>query len=136
MIDGAVPTRPIKENAPMQYMVLIASTDEGWNALSAEEQGALFEKIGTWWGEQRAAGRILEGRQLQGVETATTVRIAPDGEVTVTDGPFAEAKEIVGGYAVIDVPDLDAAIAMWRTWPAPDVCEIRPVVPSDARPDM
>jgi hypothetical protein len=112
----------------MQYMVLIASPADGWDELSEEEQGALYERIGAWWGEHRAAGRI--------VETATTVRIAPDGEVTVTDGPFAEAKEIVGGYAIIDVPDLDAAIAMWRTWPSPDLCEIRPVVPSDARPDM
>jgi hypothetical protein len=120
----------------MQYMVLIASTPDGWDGLSEAEQGALFERIGAWWGEHRAAGRIIEGYQLQGVETATTVRIAPDGEVTVTDGPFAEAKEVVGGYAIIDVPDLDAAIAMWRTWPSPDLCEIRPVVPSDVRPDM
>jgi hypothetical protein len=120
----------------MQYMVLIASTPDGWDGMSEEEQGALYQRIDAWWGEHRAAGRIVEGRQLQPVDTATTVRIAPDGEVTVTDGPFTEAKEIVGGYAVIDVPDLDAAIAMWRTWPSPDLCEIRPVVPSDERPDM
>jgi hypothetical protein len=47
---------------------------------------------------------------------------------SVTDGPFIEGKEMVGGYAVIDVPDLDAAIKLMSGWPAPDVMEIRPVV--------
>ncbi|HET7685220.1 MAG TPA: YciI family protein [Candidatus Limnocylindria bacterium] len=120
----------------MQYMVLIASTPEGWHGFSDDERRALYPRLEAWWAEHAAAGRIVEGHQLQGVETATTVRIAPDGEVTVTDGPFAEAKEIVGGYAVIDVPDLDAAIAMWRTWPSPDLCEIRPLVSGDERPGM
>ena len=46
----------------------------------------------------------------------------------MTDGPFVEGKEMVGGYAVIDVPDLDAAIKLMSGWPAPDVMEIRPVV--------
>ncbi|HET9879860.1 MAG TPA: YciI family protein [Candidatus Limnocylindria bacterium] len=112
----------------MKYMVLIASTPDGWDALPEDEQRALYGRIGEWWGEHTAAGRIVEGHQLQPADTATTVRIAADGEVAVTDGPFVEAKEVVGGYAIIDVPDLDAAIAMWRTWPSPDLCEIRPVV--------
>ncbi len=73
--------------------------------------GALFQRIATWWDEHRAAGEILEGRQLQPAETATTVRLDRSGEVDVTDGPFVEGKEMVGGYAVIDVPDLDAAIS-------------------------
>jgi hypothetical protein len=50
------------------------------------------------------------------------------GEVTVTDGPFIEGKEMVGGYAIIDVPDLDAAIRLTSGWPAPDMLEIRPIV--------
>lgn len=112
----------------MKYMVLIASTPDGWDGLSEAEQRALYDRIGRWWGDHAAAGRIVEGYQLQPADTATTVRIAPEGEVTVTDGPFTEAKEVIGGYAVIDVPDLDAAIAMWRTWPSPDWCEIRPVI--------
>ena len=112
----------------MKYMVLIGSTADGWDHLSQEEQGALYQRIGTWWNEQEHAGVILGGEQLQPVETATTVRISRDGETSVTDGPFVEGKEAVGGYAVIEVPDLDAAIKFASGWPAPDWLEIRPVV--------
>ena len=112
----------------MKYMVLIGSTAEGWDHLSEAEQGALYQRIGAWWNEQEAAGLILDGYQLQPVETATTVRIARDGGTSVTDGPFVEGKEAVGGYAIIDVPDLDAAIRLVSGWPAPDWLEIRPVV--------
>jgi hypothetical protein len=112
----------------MKYMVLIASTADGWDDLNAEEQRALYQRIGTWWGEHEATGEILEGHQLQPAETATTVRLDRNRGASVTDGPFIEGKEMVGGYAVIDVPDLDAAIKLMSGWPAPDVMEIRPVV--------
>ncbi|HET6744495.1 MAG TPA: YciI family protein [Candidatus Limnocylindria bacterium] len=112
----------------MKYMVLIASEPDGWDHLDGEGQRALYQRISTWWDERTAAGEILDGHQLQPAETATTVRIARDGDMTVTDGPFVEGKEIVGGYAIIDVPDLDAAIALVSGWPAPDTLEIRPVV--------
>jgi hypothetical protein len=112
----------------MKYMVLIAGSEDAWSSIGDEERGALYERIGTWWDEHSAAGEILEGHELQPSETATTVRRAPTGDVTVTDGPFLEGKEVVGGYAIIDVPDLDAAIRLVSSWPAPDVLEIRPVV--------
>ena len=92
------------------------------------EQRALYERIGSWWNEHAQRGEILEGHELQGVETATTVRRGGNGNVTVVDGPFIEAKESVGGYAIIDVPDLDAAIALVSGWPGPDALEIRPLV--------
>jgi hypothetical protein len=111
----------------MKYMVLI-SGDKGWEGLGAEERRELYQRIGAWWGEHAATGEILEGHELQGPETATTVRRSADGNLTVTDGPFIEAKESIGGYAVIDVADLDAAIALVSGWPAPDALEIRPVV--------
>lgn len=114
----------------MKYMVLIAGSEESWSSLGTEERAALYDRIGAWWGEHAAAGEILEGHELQPTETATTVRRDPSGNVTVTDGPFMEAKEVVGGYAIIDVPDLDAAIRLVSGWPAPDVLEIRPVVES------
>jgi hypothetical protein len=117
------------KDGPMKYMVLI-SGNESWEGLSQEERNALYERIGAWWGEHAERGEILEGHELQGVETATTVRIDRGGTVTVTDGPFIEAKESVGGYAVIDVADLDAAIALVSGWPGPDTLEIRPVVTS------
>jgi hypothetical protein len=112
----------------MKYMVLIASTPDAWDYLDSEEQRALYQRVAGWWAEHAAAGEILDGHQLQSAETATTVRLARDGDATVTDGPFVEGKEIVGGYAIIDVPDLDAAIRLAKSWPAPDTLEIRPVV--------
>ena len=78
-------------------------------------------------GEHEATGEILEDTSAAG-GAATTVRMDRNGGASVTDGPFIEGKEMVGGYAVIDVPDLDAAIKLMSGWPAPDVMEIRPVV--------
>lgn len=112
----------------MKYMLLIGGSEDGWAHLSESEQEALYGRIGAWWAEQVAAGRILEGHQLQPAATATTVRIARDGSATVTDGPFIEGKEVVGGYAIIDVDDLDAALALASAWPAPDVLEVRPIL--------
>jgi hypothetical protein len=114
----------------MKYMVLIANSAEGWDYLDADGQQQLYQQVSEWWNQHAAAGEITEGHQLQPVETATTVRVARDGGATVTDGPFIEAKETVGGYAIIDVPDLDAAIRLVSGWPAPDILEIRPVMES------
>lgn len=111
----------------MKYMLLIAGAEDGWNHLSEADQAALYSRIEVWWGERKAAGELLEGAQLQPSSTATTVRRSIGGDVTVTDGPFVEGKEIVGGYGIIDVPDLDAAIRLASSWPAPDTLEIRPV---------
>jgi hypothetical protein len=112
----------------MKYMVLIANSAEGWDYLDADGQRALYQRVSDWWDEHSATGEIVDGHQLQPVETATTVRVARDGGASVTDGPFIEGKEAVGGYAIIDVPDLDAAIRLASGWPAPDILEIRPVV--------
>jgi hypothetical protein len=112
----------------MKYMVLIAGSADGWSHMDEAEQGALMGRIRDWWAERVASGEVAEGYQLQPVETATTVRRTPSGDVSVTDGPFVEGKEVVGGYAIIDVPDLDAAIRLVSSWPAPDTLEIRPVI--------
>ena len=96
----------------MKYMVLIADTEEGWGHLDDDGQRALYQRISAWWDAHKA----------------TTIRVARDGNATVTDGPFIEGKEAVGGYAIIDVPDLDAAIKLVSGWPAPDILEIRPLV--------
>ena len=119
------------KGTPVKYMMLIGGSEDGWDHLSSEEQDALYARIGAWWGEQSAAGRIVEGHQLQPAATATTVRIARDGGATVTDGPFVEGKEMVGGYAILDVSDLDEALAVASSWPAPDVLEVRPILVRD-----
>ena len=112
----------------MKYMLLIGGAEDGWGHLSEAEQRALYARIETWWDERKAAGELTEGAQLQPASTATTVRRGISGDVTVTDGPFVEGKEMIGGYGVIDVPDLDAAIRLASSWPAPDTLEIRPLV--------
>lgn len=116
----------------MKYMMLIAGSEQAEAARSDQETAAVYERIGAWWGEQAAAGRIVEGHELQPSSTATTVRISPDGTSAVTDGPFVEAKEMVGGYGILDVADLDEALAVASSWPGAATIEIRPVVERDA----
>jgi hypothetical protein len=109
----------------MKYVMMFVSTEET-EQRSAAESGAIREKIMSWWQEHAQAGRILGGEQLQGPETATTVR-HDHGSVTIVDGPFVESKEHIGGYGVIDVENLDAALDLARSWPWGGVVEIRPV---------
>lgn len=116
----------------MKYMMLIADSEDGM-ARSTEEEQATYARIGAWWNEHGATGRIIEGHELQPSSTATTVRIAPDRGTTVTDGPFAEGKEMVGGYGILEVRDLDAALALASSWPGTATSlEIRPIVERDA----
>ncbi len=83
------------------------------------------------WFEDNAGAISDGGAELHPVETATTVKHSEDG-VVVVDGPFSEAKEVIGGFSVIDVEDLDAAIALVKTWPSMKfpgtAIEIRPMV--------
>lgn len=114
----------------MKYMVLIASTPDGWDALPEDEQRALYGRIGEWWGEHTAAGRIVEGHQLQPADTATTVRIAADGEVAVTDGPFVEAKEQLAGYCLLECETQERALEIAARWPDASYAavELRPLM--------
>ncbi len=111
----------------MKYMLMFVNNDT-WATQSSPEQIARgYEAVGKWWTEHSQAGRIVDGEQLKPTQTATTVR-KKDGHITVTDGPFIESKESLGGYAIVDVPDLDAAIALAKSWPALEIVEVRPVV--------
>lgn len=111
----------------MKYMMLIAGNEEEWAPMDDASQAA-YQRVLTWWEEHAQAGRITEGHRLEPSATATTVRVGSNGDTTVTDGPFAEGKEMIGGYAILDVADLDEALALAASWPAPDTLEIRPIV--------
>ncbi len=113
----------------MKYMLLFVSDEEWDRRASPEEIQKGYEAIGKWWGEHAAAGRIVDGQELKSTRTATTIRKKGD-KVTVTDGPFIESKEALGGFAIVDVPDLDAAIELAKGWPVLQTIEIRPVVES------
>src|SRR5436190_14157279 len=115
----------------MKYMVLIAGAEDDEYAQDNEARTRAYKQILAWWDENSRTGKILEGYELQPSETATTVRRDDAGNVTVTDGPFMEAKEVVGGYAIIDVADLDEAIKLVSGWPSRSTLEIRPLARSD-----
>jgi hypothetical protein len=110
----------------VKYVLMLLRSDERWEAMSDEERD--YSAIHRWFGELAKRGLLAGGEELQAARTATTV--AWDGERPVlTDGPFMEAKETIGGFAVVDVPDLDAAIEIARAWPARSHrVEIRPIV--------
>ena len=114
----------------MKYMLMFVGTEDDWEAFSAEDRKKAYEEIGKWWGEHSTAGRIVGGEELKPTHTATTVRRLADGKIAVTDGPFIESKETLGGYAIVDVPDLDAAIELAKTWPPLQTVEVRPIVES------
>src|SRR4051812_25193446 len=109
-----------------EFMMLIC--DDERPGVPAAEMMANYAAIGPWWAEQHAAGRVKGGHKLQPASTARTVRIA-DGKATVTDGPFIESREIVGGYGIIEAPDLQAAVDIASTWAGtlPITIEVRPV---------
>jgi hypothetical protein len=97
----------------MQYMLLIYTQESGWENLSDEEQAAAMKSYRNFTEELRGAGAMVAGDRLQPIANATTVRVR-DGEQLVTDGPFAETKEQLGGYYLIEADSLDDAIA-WAT---------------------
>lgn len=111
----------------MLYMMLLSH----WEApagMAPAERERLLGNLQRWWRDNRAAGAIVDGKQLQPPATATTVVIA-DGRSTLIDGPYLESKGVIGGYGILEVPDLDAALALARTWPLPGSrIELRPVV--------
>jgi hypothetical protein len=111
----------------VKYLLLIYF-DEAWNRLSPAERQEIY------WGQVRlseevtAKGQYLGGHPLHPTSTATSVRVR-DGKRLLTDGPFAETREQLGGYMLIDVPNLDDAIAIAAAGPVSKVgvVEIRPV---------
>jgi hypothetical protein len=120
--------RASRRTPRVKYMMLIGGEETSYVNDTKEERQALYERLGAWWEEHERAGRIIGGHELQPSSTATTVRVSADGNATVTDGPFIEGKEMIGGYAVLEVEDLDEALRIASSWPAPDTLEIRPIV--------
>ena len=112
----------------MRYMLLLHHPEELRPAPGSPELVADMAEWQAFHEELVTEGIAFEGAPLQTVATATTVR---RGEL-VTDGPFAELKEQLGGYYVVDLPDIDAAIALAKRvpWMADGAVEIRPVAES------
>ena len=111
----------------MKYVLLFVDTEQFHNDLQAmgpAERERAYERVHQWFADN--ARVIRGGRKLQSPDSATTVRL-DSREPVITDGPFVEGKEVVSGYAEIDVADLDEALRIVKTWPGCPVVEIRPV---------
>lgn len=112
----------------MKYMLMFCGTveeDAAWRALPADEFAASYAGVGAWFEEH--GSKMEGGYELQPPGTATTVRKDGSGKPVITDGPYAESGEVIGGYCIVDVADLDEALSMAKAWPGGPV-EIRPVV--------
>src|SRR5437660_10918456 len=93
----------------MQYLMLIYHTETEFGKTSESDQAVIYQEYGQLREDLVAKGKFLGGNQLAMTTMATTVRVR-DGKRVVTDGPFADTKEQLGGYFLIDANDLDEAI--------------------------
>jgi hypothetical protein len=116
----------------MKYAFTIYTDESQREAASEEDQAAMAQAYGVLTQEMQEKGVLLAGEGLYPTQTATTVR-GRDGERDVTDGPFAETKEALGGFYVLDVKDLDEAIEWAAKIPGSQIgsIEIRPVMVFD-----
>jgi hypothetical protein len=122
---------PIK----MQYLLLIYDQESQWGKLSEAEQGKMYQEYGDFTQSITKSGHYIGGNQLHPVAKATTVRVR-DGKKLITDGPFAETKEQLGGYYMIEAGNLDDALAIASRIPSARFgsIEVRPIVPRGEKP--
>jgi hypothetical protein len=117
----------LKERS-MQYLMLIYRNEAAVLSATKEQAGQVMAAYTAYTEAMKKAGAYIGGNRLQPTSTATTVR-APGGKSQVLDGPYAETKEQLGGYYLIEVPDLDAALSWAARCPgaAHGAIEVRPV---------
>jgi hypothetical protein len=118
----------------MQYLLLIYTDEKEWLALSDEERKPITDEYFALTDSLTEDGSYVAGAPLQPTTTATSVRVR-DGETLVTDGPFAETKEQLGGYYLVEAADADEAISIAARIPAArnGTIEVRPLLPVPAR---
>jgi hypothetical protein len=113
----------------MQYALLIYGDESAWETLSDGDRNKLYREYGRLSADLRDQGKFLGGEELQPVATATTVEVR-DGETLVSDGPFTETKEALGGFYLVEAESLDEAIEWASRIPTARTgkIEVRPVV--------
>jgi hypothetical protein len=117
----------------MQYLLLLYASS-GFTQMSAAEQEQAIGAYAAFNEALRQAGVLNNSNRLRPASTATTVRVNAAGKTEVLNGPFADSKEELGGYFIIDVPDLDAALAWAARCPGArhGAVEVRPIWPRGA----
>jgi len=120
--------RPNMKESSMKYMLLIHSPEAFYKTASKADADQTLAAYGAYTEAMKKAGVMLAGDRLQPVATATTVRVT-NGKTTVLDGPYAETKEQLGGFYIIDVSDLDAALSWAARCPGASrgAIEVRPI---------
>jgi hypothetical protein len=114
---------------PMKYLCLIYENEKNWEALPPAESEAIMNEYFAFTEEIRKNGKYVAGEALQPTATATTVRVR-NGKVSTTDGPFAETKEQLGGFYMIEAKDLNEAIQVAAKIPSARLgsIEVRPII--------
>jgi hypothetical protein len=112
----------------MQYLCLIYAAESATGAMTQEEQMTLMKDYGAYTQAIIASGNYVGGNPLQPIATATSVKIR-DGKTITTDGPFAETREQLGGYYLIEAANLDEALAIGARIPTAKfgTIEVRPI---------
>jgi hypothetical protein len=113
----------------MQYLLLIYENEKRWETLSEAQQGKEYAEYTSFTEDIKKSGKLVAGDALQPTSTATTVRVR-DGKRLTTDGPFAETKEQLGGYYLVNAKDLDEALDLAARIPAvrSGSIEVRPIM--------
>ncbi len=117
----------------MNYVLLIYHHEASFAQLTKAERNAVHRECGEWHAALERAGQTKGAAGLQPTSTATTLRVQ-NGAVTLTDGPFAETKEALGGFELLECRNLDEALAIARAFPAlrfGSTVELRPLVPGN-----
>ena len=114
----------------MQYLLLLYVNEAGWTELTPAQQQQGVAAYSAYTEALKKAGVFAGTNRLRGSSDATTVRLA-NGKSQVLDGPYTDSKEQIGGYYMINVPDLDAALSWAARCPTADhgVVEVRPIWP-------
>jgi hypothetical protein len=115
----------------MRYLLLIYENEAAFASLSEAEQGQVFGEYMEYSKRIRKSGNYIGGEALEPIATATTVRVK-DGKTLTTDGPFAETREQLGGFYLVEAKDLDEAIALAAGIPGARTgsIEVRPIMPT------
>src|SRR5690242_9920981 len=113
----------------MQYLLLIYLEEGNWEAQGSREKEIIYQQYRDLIDDLKNTGKYLGGHELQPISTATTIRVR-NGRRSVTDGPFAETKEQLGGYFLVEATNLDDAMDIAARIPSATVgsIEVRPVM--------
>ena len=113
----------------MQYLLMIYDAEKVWTDMPEAERNRMFGEYMAFTEDIKKTGHHLGGNALQPIHTATTVRVR-DGKPAVTDGPFAETREQLGGYYLVEAKDLDEAIGIAARIPSArmGMIEVRPIM--------